>query len=282
MAEEQTTENENLDQPVEQEEEVKVEDESPKEEETTEETTDAPESEDEGEEETKEDEETETKDEESEEDESEESEEESEAEYNEYEHPALKQAVNLLKDAEVSVEDANSIFQEAVDSGDLSKINKDKLVELVGEEKSDVILVLAESYYTTQFSEFKAVLDEAHKIAGGEETYNAMKDWAAEKATSDPEFAKDMQEFRSMIDSGNPRAVRAAVRELFDIYKQDPDTTISADLEEGTSTPNTTGLQPLTLREYTKLITKARKDGTYEKVHKGLWARRQAGKKQGI
>lgn len=217
------------------------------------------------------------------EEETEEKEEESgDPEYNEYEHPALKQAVNILKEAELPVDEANAIFAEAVETGDLTKINKDALVEKLGQDKADVVLVLAESYYNTQFSSMKAIQEQAYTLTGGEENFAAMKEWAADKAASDADFAKDLKEFRAMIDTEQPRAVTAAIRELFSLYKNDPDTTIEADLEVGDSAASKQSVEPMSLMDYTNAIEKAHKDGTYEKVRESLWARRKAGKKLNI
>ena len=85
-----------------------------------------------------------------------------------------------------------------------------------------------------------------------------------------------------MLDSEQPRAIRAAVRELFDLYRQDPDTTIAADLEVGDKAASTAGLEPLSRKDYIKEIEKAHRDGSYDRVHKALWARRNAGIKKGI
>lgn len=218
--------------------------------------------------------------------EAEESEEEEVAEddsaYNSYDDPALKQAVILMEEANLPVEEANAIFAEAVETGDLSKIKRDVLIEKIGKEKADVVLVLAESYYNTTFSAMRAIKEEAFSLTGGEENFNTMRDWAAEKAKTDVDFAKDLAEFRSMLDSKQPRAIKAAVRELFDMYKQDPDTTIPADVLAGDKTGSSAGLEPLSREDYTNEVQKAHRDGTYDQVSTALWARRKAGMKKGI
>jgi hypothetical protein len=204
------------------------------------------------------------------------------SEYTSYEDPALKQVVRILEESEIPVAEANAIFMPAVESGDLSKINKQALVDRLGEDKADMVMVLAQSYYNTTFSEMKAIEQEAFKITGGEENYTAMQQWIADKAASDPEFAKDMEEFRSMVNTNKPRAVKAAITELFGMYRNDPNTTIEAEMEVGDSAPNAGQVEPLSRMEYAKEINKARRAGTYESVRASLWKRRQAGIKQGI
>lgn len=202
--------------------------------------------------------------------------------YTEYANPTLKQVVGILKDAKVPVEVSNAIFAPALETGDMSKVDKKALVEALGADKAELVLVLAESYYKTEFENIKNITNSAYELVGGKEVYDAMREWVQIKETSDPDFAKDMVEIRNLIDTGTPRAVKAAVSELFDLYKKDPNTTVAASLIKGEKPDSTLGLEPLTRAEYTKLVTQANRNGTYEQVKDNLWARRQVGMKQGL
>lgn len=214
--------------------------------------------------------------------EEEDSSEEDESEYNSYDHPALKQAVTILEESGLAVEEANAIFAEAVETNDLSKIKKDVLAEKIGKDKADVVLVLAESYYNTTFSAMETIQNEVFSLTGGEDNFNAIKDWANEKSKTDKAFAKDLAEIKEMIDTQKMRSVKAAINELVDLYRQDPETTTPANLEVGDKAAGNSSVQPLTRADYVSEINKARREGTYDKVSKQLWARRQAGMKQGI
>lgn len=202
--------------------------------------------------------------------------------YTEYSDPALSQVVDIMKGADISVEDANAIFKQAVDAQDLSKVDKAALVEKLGQKQADLVMVLAESYYNKTFSEMKAMKDLVTKEVGGEDSFEAMRTWAWGKADADPEFSKELTEIRGMIETKNPRIVKAAIKELYDMYRADPDTTIPADMQVGDKVASLTGVEPLTRAQYTDLVDKARKDGNYEKVSAQLWARRDAGIKKGI
>lgn len=217
-----------------------------------------------------------------EDEESDEGDEDSESEYNSYDHPALKQAVTILEESGLAVEEANAIFSEAVETNDLSKIKKDALIEKIGKDKADVVLVLAESYYNTTFSAMEAIQTEVFSLTGGEDNFAAIKEWANEKAKTDTTFAKELAEIKEMIDTQKMRSVKAAITDLVDLYRQDPDTTTPANLEVGDKAAGKTAAQPLTRADYISEINKARKDGTYDKVSASLWSRRQAGMKQGI
>lgn len=84
-----------------------------------------------------------------------------------------------------------------------------------------------------------------------------------------------------MLDSGNLRSIKAAVRELFDMYKGDPNTTIAANLEVGDKAAGGS-VEPLSRTDYINEVEKAHRNGTYDEVSSALWTRRQAGIKKGI
>lgn len=192
--------------------------------------------------------------------------------------PALNQVVTMLEGADVPLDVAEQIFAEAAESGDPSQINMDALIEAVGQEKADVIMLLA----NTAADKMKAMKSELFDMVGGQETFDGMREWALEKENADPEFAKDLAELRDMLDSKKPRQMRAAVQELFDMYAADPETTVSADLVKGDSAGRKSTVSPLTRAEFGRLSMEANEKGTYEKEKASLWARRQAGIKQGI
>lgn len=201
--------------------------------------------------------------------------------YAEHDHPALKQTVEFLKTAGVSVEDSNAIFGDAIEARDVSKVDKAKLVEKVGPAQAEVIMVLvnaAAEGYAKQIKEFEDVI---HPLTGGADGFKAMKEWANAKEAVDPAFKKTLDEIRNDIDTGNARTKKAAITELYQMYKDDPTVTIPANLQEGTG-KGATSVEPLTRREYTDLVEKAERNKTIDKVGPQLWARRQAGIKKGI
>lgn len=205
------------------------------------------------------------------------------ATYQEYEHPALRNAVNILKESGISVQDANAVFEKAVASGDLSQIDRKTLTEKLGKDKADLVLVLAESYYNTTFQQFKQLEAEAHSIVGGKDVFENMRAWVLNKEQTDAEFAKDVDDLRVMMNSGSKRATIAAVKELFTLYKADPNTTVAAKLEQGTGAARgAAGNGPLSRADYVAAIEKAHKEGTYDTQINQLWARRQAGMQQGL
>lgn len=202
--------------------------------------------------------------------------------YEEYSDPVLKQAVNVLKKANISAEESNALFAEVLETGDFSKLDKAALVEKLGEGDAELVTVLAEKYFEGQRATFERLENDVYDLTGGKEVFESMRDWAQTKAESDPEFAKDLAEIRDMLNTGNTRIVKAAVTELFDMYKVDPDTTIPAELLKGDKPGSNSGVIALSRAEYIDAVEKAHRNGTYEQDAPKLWAQRELGKKKGI
>jgi len=208
--------------------------------------------------------------------------EEPDLEYTEYEDPALRQVVKILKSKEIPVEVTNDVFGEAIETGDLSKVKLDVLKEKLGEEDTETVMVMVNAYAKGKFAEFAETAKTAYEITGGQANYDNMKAWAAEKEKSDPDFAKEMAEIRTLVDTGSEKAIKAAVTELFEAYQADPDTTIEADLTVGDGKDGKSGIKPISRLEHGRLVEAAIKDGTYEAKRKQFDAMRKAGIKQNI
>jgi len=201
--------------------------------------------------------------------------------YTEYNDPARRQIVEVLREANIPVEEAHELFAAALESQDITKIDQAAIREKLG-DKADLVLLLANTYYEGAFKEMKALENTAFETAGGEETFNAMRDWANAKEKTDPAFAKDLAEIRGLIATETARGVKAGVQALTELYAADPDTTIPADLTVGDKASSGDASNPLSRADYTALVEKAIKEGNYDSVVAGLKKRRQAGMKQGL
>lgn len=208
--------------------------------------------------------------------------EEDDFDYTEYTDPARRQIVDILRESEIPVEEAQEFFAEALKTQDVTKINQEALREKLGDKKAELVMLLAESYYKGAFQEMQALKDKAFEVTGGEDNFNAIKEWAQGKAESDPEFAKDLEEIRGLIATETPRGVQAGMKALVDLYKADPNTTVPADLEVGDKAAGENTAQPLSRLDYAREVEKAMKKGNYDDVIGELKKRRQAGIKQGI
>lgn len=201
--------------------------------------------------------------------------------YQVFDDPALNQITAILDKAEIPVADAKELFQDVVEKGDISKLDMAALEAKVGKDNAEVIKLLTENYTTKFQAKVKETLEVAHGITGGEDNLKSMQDWIVATEGADPEFAKDMVNYRQMLDSTNPISQKAAIQGLFDRFKSDPNTTISADVTSGDTGKVGAGA-PLSRSDYTALIEDAISEGTYDKVHPALQVRRSAGIKLGL
>lgn len=202
--------------------------------------------------------------------------------YQEYDDPALSQMVDIFTEADLPVDEANAIFAEALDSNDLAKVDTQALVDKLGQRKADLVMLLATTAHEKAQANLQQVTNTVHDIVGGEEAFKGLQAWVADKEKSDTAFASEMLEIREMIDSGKERAVKAAINDLFSMYKKDPNVTLPANITQGDGSVGSTTVEPLTRLEYADAVDKARRAGTYEKEQATLWARRKAGKQTGI
>lgn len=169
--------------------------------------------------------------------------------YNQYDDPLLQQVTDMFKTANIKVSEANEIFKAAADAQDLSLIDKDALKEKLG-DKADVALALVENYFNKQQKIQEAALNTAVQITGDKETFTAMTEWAKEKAQSDPEFASMLQDAISLVNTGKTMAIKGAVQELFEKYKEDPNTTIAGNIVQPTTSAGEVQVSPMSRVEY--------------------------------
>jgi len=150
-----------------------------------------------------------------------------------YDDPVANSVVNLLKKAGVTPVEADTFFSKAVESGDLKDIDLTALVDKVGKDEADLIMIGVKDYHSRNSAAVKLVVDEVHKITGGEEQFTTLKNWALEKEKVDPKFSQELDEYRRMLD-GTPTQARLAAQELLKAYNADPKTkSLNIKLTEG-------------------------------------------------
>lgn len=135
-----------------------------------------------------------------------------------YNDPAADAAVALMKKAGVTPVVAEDIFGEAVKAGDLSKIKLDKLVEKVGKETADLIMIGVKDFWNRNVELTRQKMSAIENVLGGPEQLAIVKDWAHKRAETDQEFNQKWNELRAMADIG-PFAAQAMAKELRGLYE---------------------------------------------------------------
>lgn len=198
-------------------------------------------------------------------------------EYVELENEAGQAVIDLLKEAEVSPAEANSYFQDAIESGDLSKVNWAALEKKLGPAKAKLAKAGIQSYYNEVYVAQQQTVSAVYEVAGGEDNWKAIRDWAQSEEKTDPAFAAKVREYRKALDIGGFAAV-AAVRELKEAYTASPNTKglDNKTIVKGDKVAEPVG-GPLSKAEYLKLRNEAERNGASEKEIAVLAARRKAG-----
>ena len=204
-------------------------------------------------------------------------------EYVTLEDPSGQAAINLLKEAGVDPNEANSIFAKAIQSGDMADIDRAKLEKLVGKDKAVLILAGAQDYYTRAQEHRDADIKAVYDVGGGEQNWNPLREWAQASEKADSASKRRIDQVRDMLSKGGLYA-EAGARELVRMHKADPSTKgLSAstnNLVSGDSIPDAG--KPMSRSDYVEALHKAHRDGASAATIGALDARRLAGKKAGI
>lgn len=136
-------------------------------------------------------------------------------------NPGAQAVIELLKESNVDPKEANSFFEAALKTGDISKVDWAGLEKKIGPAKTKLAKIGVEQYYNTAVKETNATVAAAYEITGGEENWVTIRTWAQATEKSDKEFAKLMPDYRKALDAGG-WAAKKAVEALKEAYNKAP------------------------------------------------------------
>ena len=123
--------------------------------------------------------------------------------------------LTMLQEAKVTQAEAEAMLFEAVKSNDPSKINRDLLVEKMGEAQATLIINASKDFMASNAKKIAEVTKTVHDAAGGKENWDKVADWAG-KNMSDAERG----EYAEMIDAGGLKA-KFAAEQMIKSYEGD-------------------------------------------------------------
>lgn len=189
--------------------------------------------------------------------------------------------LTLLQNSGIAPSDAKALLFDAVQNGDVTKIDKAALEAKVGKVKAHLIMVGAENFVKEQRDNAKAVVSELHKEVGGEANWKTIAEWANKSVP-----AEELQEFRDMINKGGLPA-KLAANALKQKYEGDTNNS-SLTVEEtlpGGKPPEAPTYKPMSRVEYSKEVEKlhAKHFGNPpQHLRQALLNARQAGARLGM
>lgn len=194
--------------------------------------------------------------------------------------------LTMLQNADVSVDDAKALLFDAVQAGDVTKIDAAALEAKVGKTKATLIMAGITTFVGEQATRNSQIVADIKEASGGEENWTKMTAWTKGKdADGKPNVSDaDLTEYRGMIDKGGAMA-RFAVSEIAAKYNADKANTTL----ESTSAPKPMlgdggpgqGSRATSKAEYVAELTKAHRKGASETELAEITAARHLGRSQG-
>ncbi|WKV17001.1 head scaffolding protein [Nostoc phage NMeng1] len=202
--------------------------------------------------------------------------------YIKMEDPVANSVIDLLKESQVSVVEANAIFEKALASGDIKDVNWDVLRARLGDAKFTLAKAGIEAYYNGKHQANMQSVAAAHEVMGGAENWQTVAAWVRATEKADPARKAEFDEIRKGLDAGG-RLAKYAAQDLRKMYESDKNNNGlgTSKIVQGTSTAPT-GAAPLTRAEYLKEMKAANDRNAKPTEIAALRARRQAGMQAGI
>ena len=186
--------------------------------------------------------------------------------------------LGMLEDSGISTEDAKALLFDAVQAGDVTKIDVDALTAKVGKNAATIILSGTKGFIAENAANNEVVITDVHAAAGGKDNWDSAAAWAASNMEADT-----LAEYRPMIDKGGA-AARFAVSEILAAYNADGENSTIAPATpraegDSVSPPASTAT---TRAEYFAAFEKAHRRGASTKEVAAIQADRNRGRAKGI
>lgn len=202
--------------------------------------------------------------------------------YIKFEDEAGQSVVNLLNEAGVKPVEANAFFEEAIKSGDFTKIKWDLIEARLGKDKAALARIGITHHYNTIYKRNEDTRAKGYEVVGGEENWKKVATWVKSTEKADPKQKAVFDEIRKGIDAGG-RLAEYAFADLRKMYEAD-----SKNSGLGTNKIVQGDLQParvegaLTKAAYLKEIKDAHaRNATHAEIN-DIRARRTAGIQAGM
>ena len=188
--------------------------------------------------------------------------EESKKAYPTYNDETADSVIEMLKESNVTPAEADDIFREAVEKGTLEGIDWTKLEEKMGKAKANLVKTGVHDYYNRVNEGVKSVVEAVTSVVGSKENFETVAKWARGKEAAEPEFAKELNSYRKMLDSNNPTTAKLAADALLKAYNADPkNSSLDVRRVDGDKAPTDNGFVPLSRGDYMKGIHEANAKG---------------------
>lgn len=183
----------------------------------------------------------------------------------------------MLQNADLSVEDAKALMYDAMQAGDVTKIDRAALEAKIGKARTNLVMAGAENFVARTQARTQTILTEVHTAVGGEENWTALSAWAGKNVS-----AENLADYRDLVDQGGAKA-RFAAQDLLRQYNADSkNTTLGTPAEvlpDGTA-PSTG--RAISKADYFAELSDATRRGATPAVINEIQQARNRGRKAGL
>lgn len=202
----------------------------------------------------------------------------------------LNAAIGLMKKSGVTAAEADAIFGDAVNAGDIAKVDEKTLVEKVGEDAAALIMSGLTSYVEVEGQAALAKVRAVQDAVGGKEAWTKMTAWAREKAAGDEAFKAEILEINALMNGNSQFQAKLAAQAFKNMYEGDPKNSSLTPSDPvkltGTATAApASSTEALSARAYAEKVQDANRTlrgGELQSKLRELSAGRQLGRKKGI
>ena len=200
-------------------------------------------------------------------------------------------AQSLMKAAGMTPAEAALVFDGAMDTGDMTKIDMDLLVEKVGEDKANLIVAGFGRYVETEGQAILERTAKVHEVVGGTGNWSKMVAWARTKAKGDEAFAGKVQDITAMMNGNSGFQAELAAKEFLSMFNADggnstiTPTAKTIDVHAKQTSPATPAVTPMSARMYAEGVETANRTLRGAELNAAvasLRAARAAGRAQGL
>lgn len=207
----------------------------------------------------------------------------------ETDNPSLQASLNLMKAAGLSPSEAGEFFNEALDTGDLGKVDQDALQARVGKDNAELILSGVTKYSTDQSAEVLAKVNAIQETVGGKDNWAEMVKWSKAAARADESVKAELTELQTMMNGSETQGKLAAKR-MLEMYNGDKgnSTLRTPAARAAVPTPTmaaapTPSVEPISAQQYVEKINAlTSRGGQREAEMAALSKARAAGRTAGI
>lgn len=201
-------------------------------------------------------------------------------EYPVYNDESADAITAILKEAEISIEDAYALFGDK-ENPTLEDIDQEGLVKRLGKAKAAAVMSMARDFYNRNVADVQATVTKVLDTVGGKESFEKIKTWAHRQEAADPEFHKRLNEYRKMFDGGAVSAELAAQALLREFNADSKNRSLNSQMTHGDAAVSAGSDKGLSRNEYLTKRKEAEKTGNVQEINR-LIALRTLGRKQGL